>query len=195
MNVVVVFVIWSFSCYNCFTAYVHHPFSCAQCRKVYVQLPCSISQSKTGKQARHLYTRLFAYYYHRNTPEMASMYFNSQYCVNYRFDLKLLVYRIQTWHNRRKSLDSLVDFKLYIFVYFLVSADAAAAIAKCNGCSTYCSSSGSSFFLYLFTGALLLRTCTFLCSIRLCSIHWIMFKHDKLILSAHTHSAVAIVNF
>lgn len=116
----VVFVIWSFSCYNCFTAYVH-PFSssCAHTEKyTYSSFTlvratvCSISQRKTGKQAKLLYTRLFAYYYHRNTPEMARMYFNSQYCVNYRFDLKLLVYRTQTWNNRRKSLDSLVGFKL-----------------------------------------------------------------------------------
>lgn len=42
---------------------------------------------------RGIYVRQFAYYYHRNTPEITRMYFNSQYCVNYRFDSKLLVYR------------------------------------------------------------------------------------------------------
>lgn len=103
---------------------MYTPFLCTHTKSTYVQLVhiCSaqsatvrsISQSKTGKQSRHSYTRLFAYYYHRNTPEISRMYSNSQYCVNYRFDSKLLVYRVRTWNNRRKSLDSLVDFKLYI---------------------------------------------------------------------------------
>lgn len=44
-----------------------------------------------------------------------NVYFNLQYCVNYRFDLKLSVFRTNmAWNNRQKSLDSLVDFKLYI---------------------------------------------------------------------------------